>query len=194
MDTNRRTIMKLAATGALTECLNIGIAGLHADAQVSQVNRYPTAEVTMNERTCSIWARTALRVWPEKYVLISLPPSLLAQAASIVAQSAGTFAALVLERDEVSLTLPEHAWSTHALKATAQDGPYRAVTFDVNVDLGVFGYFAPAAVRLANADISIVPESAFLKDHVLVHERDLERTVATLGKLIEDCRTALKAK
>jgi hypothetical protein len=68
------------------------------------------------------------------------------------------------------------------------------VTFDVNVDLGVFGYFAPAAVRLANADISIVPESAFLKDHVLVHERDLERTVATVGKLIEDCKTALKAK
>src|SRR5438034_8747589 len=74
----------------------------------------------------------------KKYVLVSLPTSSLSEAANIVGRSAGAFAALILERDEVSLTLPEHVWSAHAVKANAQDGPYRAVSFNVDVDLEVF--------------------------------------------------------
>jgi hypothetical protein len=185
--TRRRFMQTIGATG-------VAAVFTRADAQLSPEGKYPVAELRMDERNCSIWARTALHVWPEKYVLVSLPTSSLPQAASIVALSAGTFAALVLERDEVSLTLPEHVWSAHAVKATAQDGPYRAVTFDLSLDLEVFGYFAPAAVRLANERISIVPQSAYLKDHVLVHEKDLEKTVAILQKLIEECKTAQTIK
>jgi len=190
VDQKRRTVVRLASTGAITYCLSRGTRSLQA--QGSQVNGYPKTEIRMDERICSIWARTKLLVWPEKYVIVSLPTASLSQAANIVARSTGTFAALVLERDEVSITLPETVWSAHAVKANAQDGPYRAVTFDLSLDLDVFGYFAQAAVRLANAKISIVPESAFLKDHVLIHERDLEQTVAILGRLIEDCRATSK--
>ena len=68
------------------------------------------------------------------------------------------------------------------------------VTFDLSVNLDVFGCFAPAAVALANAAVSIVPQSAYLKDHVVVHEKDLNTTVTVLKKLIEDCRSATKAK
>ena len=46
---------------------------------------------------------------PEKYLLVSLPTSSLSQAAAIVSRCAGTFAALVMERDEVSLTVPEQS-------------------------------------------------------------------------------------
>jgi hypothetical protein len=120
-------------------------------------------------------------------------PSLM-RAANIVAFSTRTFAALVLERDEVSLTLPEEVWKAHALKANSQDGPYRAVTFDLSLDLEVFGCFAPAAVRLANAGVSIVPQSAYLKDHLLVHEKDLDQTVSILEELIKDCQIAVQKK
>jgi len=190
---NRRTLMKVGGTGICAHFLNTGIAGL-SFAQVAQHSGFPTAEITMSDRTCGAWARTALHVWPEKYVLVSLPTSSLTQAANIVAFSTRTFAALVLERDEVSLTLPEEVWKAHALKANSQDGPYRAVTFDLSLDLDVFGYFAPAAVRLANAGVSIVPQSAYLKDHLLVHEKDLDQTVSTLEKLIKDCQIAVHKK
>jgi hypothetical protein len=184
MNADRRTILKMCATGVLAQ-------SLHGESALAQTaHRFPTAEITMSERTCSAWAHTTLHVWPEKYLLVSLPTSAVPEAAKIVALSTGTFAALVLERDEVSLTLPESVWSAHAMKASAQDGPYRAVSFDLNLGLEVFGYFAPAAVRLANEGISIVPQSAYLKDHVLVHDKDLDKTVATLENLIKDCKQA----
>jgi hypothetical protein len=69
-----------------------------------------------------MWANTKLLVWPEKYVIVSLPTSSLAAAVAIIAKNSGTFAALVLERDEVSLCLPEPVWSAHSIKANAQDG------------------------------------------------------------------------
>jgi len=185
--------MGAAGIGFLAHCLNSGFKGL-AFAQGAQPNEFPTAEIKMNERTCSLWAGASLRVWPEKYVLVSLPTSSLPEAASIVGRSAGAFAALILERDEVSLTLPEHVWTAHTVKANAKDGPYRAVSINVDVDLEVFGFIAAAHVRLANARISIVPEAAFLKEHLLVHEKDLDQTVSILGKLIEDCRAAIRKK
>jgi len=117
--------MGVAGMGFLAGCLNSGLTGF-AFAPVSQPYDFPTAEIKMNERTCSLWARASMRVWPEKSVLVSLPTSSLSEAANIVGRTGGAFAALLLERDEVSLTLPEHVWSAHAIKANAQDGPYRA--------------------------------------------------------------------
>jgi hypothetical protein len=185
--------MGMAGLGFLAHCLNSGFTGFNF-AQVAKPNEFPTAEIKMNERTCSLWARASLRVWPEKYVLLSLPTSSLAEAANILGRSTGAFAALILERDEVSLTLPEHVWRAHAVKANAQDGPYRALSFNVDVDLEVFGFIAPAHVRLANARISIVPEAAFLKEHLLVHEKDLDQTVSIVENLIKDCQAALQKK
>lgn len=140
----------------------------------------------------ALWARTRLHVWPEAYRLVSLPPAALADAAALLGASDGTFAALVVERDEVSLTLPEALWQGSALAAVARDddGPYRAVTFDLDLDLSVAGYLAPAAARLAEAGVSIVPQCAFLKDHLLVRETQLARTLEALEAFIAECAAA----
>lgn len=136
----------------------------------------------------AVWARTRLHVWPERYVLASLPKSALGDAAAVVGRASG-FVALVAERDEVSLTLIEDAWRQSALagRATAEAGPYRVITLAVNIDLTVVGYLAPAAARLAEARISIVPQCAFLKDHLLVRQADLETAVRVLEAFIQDC-------
>jgi hypothetical protein len=41
------------------------------------------------------------------------------------------------------------AGSPLRLRARAESGPYRAITLDVNVELDVVGYLAPAALALA---------------------------------------------
>lgn len=135
----------------------------------------------------AVWARTKLHVWPERYVLASLPVSGLDEAAALLARASG-WSALVLERDEVSLTVTEPAWRSSALRACrlAEAGPYRAITLDVDIDLGVIGYLAPAAARLAEAGVSIVPQCAYSKDHLLVREADLERARAVLEALIAE--------
>jgi hypothetical protein len=129
-------------------------------------------------------------VWPERYWLVSLPKTALAEAAALAGE-ARSFAALVSERDEVSLTIDEEAWRASPLRgrAGAEAGPYRAITFDVDIDLGVIGYLAPAAARLAEAGVSIVPQCAFRKDHLLVREADLEQAVRVLQAFIDESRT-----
>jgi hypothetical protein len=141
-------------------------------------------------RAC--WARATLLVWPQRYRVASLSPALLPEAAALLGRAApGTFAALVLERDEVSLTLEETRWTACSLRgrARAEAGPFRVITFDLDLDLALVGFLAPAAERLARAGVSIIPQCAYAKDHLLVREADLEATVATLRALIEEARS-----
>ncbi|HET6371839.1 MAG TPA: hypothetical protein VFG76_00900, partial [Candidatus Polarisedimenticolia bacterium] len=129
----------------------------------------------MNSRAAALWAQTKLHVWPERYWLVSLPLEAWSEATGLAAGCAKEFAALVRERDEASLTIEESAWQASGLRrlARAEAGPYRAVSLDVEIDLDVTGYLAPAAARLAEANVSIVPQCAYLKDHLLIHEEQL---------------------
>ena len=146
----------------------------------------------MDDRARAVWTRTRLLVWPQRYVLASLPSALLREAATFVGLTHDRFAALVMERDEVSLTVSEEQWRASPLRARAlaEAGPMRAITFDVNIDLGVCGYLAPAAARLAEAGVSIVPQCAFLKDHLLVSDKDLPVALRVLEAFIARCREA----
>jgi len=143
-----------------------------------------------SERTRALWARTRLHVWPEWYRLVSFPPTQAAAAATLLATSAGHFCALVLEQDEMSLTVAEEVWRKSPLRgeARAEVGPLRAITFSLALDLEVVGYLAPAAARLAAAGISIVPQCAASRDHVLVPAHRLDDAVRVLEELILDCR------
>ena len=139
-----------------------------------------------------LWARTRVAVGAEPLTLASLPVDALGETAALVGGLRAGFAALVLERDEVSLSVPTSAWVASALRsrARAEAGPYRALTLDLDLDLGVVGYLAPAAARLAAAGVSIVPQCAFLKDHLLVREDDLARALAVLEALAAECALA----
>jgi hypothetical protein len=139
-------------------------------------------------RARDIWSRTRVHVWPETYVLASLSRVHLGDAAALVATAAG-FAALVVERDEVSVTVAESCWAESGLaRAGRPEGPFRALTLDVDIELDVCGYLAPAATLLAEAGVAVVPQCGFLKDHILVREKDLESTVRVLEGWIAACR------
>jgi len=145
----------------------------------------------MDERARALWARTRVHVWPEAFWLVSLPAGAVPDAAALVAASTGRFAALVLERDEASLTVADSLWAPSPLRARAraEAGPYRVLTFDLDLDLDVVGYLAPAAAKLAEAGVSIVPQCGFRKDHLLVREADLERAREALEGWIAACRS-----
>jgi hypothetical protein len=141
----------------------------------------------LNGRGREIWGRTRLHVWPERYVLVSVPLARLADAAALVARSAG-FAALVAERDEVSVTVAGASWAGSGLDGSARSrGALRAITLDIDIDLDVCGYLAPAATLLAEAGVPIVPQCAFSKDHILVPEEKLELAVRVLEDWIRAC-------
>jgi hypothetical protein len=141
--------------------------------------------------TRALWARTNVRLWPETYRLVSLPKDRWAEALAWYATQADAFAAVVRERDEVSLTVEQGAWAASPLQPAAFNvsEPQRVLTFDLELELSVVGYIAPAAARLAAAGISIVPQCAFLRDHVLVRDDDATRALSVLQDFIAECRT-----
>jgi len=149
-----------------------------------------SAAESIHPETRALWARTTLRVAAEKYCLVSFPTKMLPETVSLVTKEDGRFAALIAEPDEVSLTISYGRWRTSRLRgrASAESGPFRVITFVLELDPAVVGYFAPAARRLAEAGVPIVPQCAFLKDHLLVREADLPKATAVLEKLIADCR------
>jgi hypothetical protein len=143
----------------------------------------------VNARTRALWARTRVHVWPERYVVASLPVARLEEATAVVADAAGAFVALVRERDEVSLTVPEALRPSLEPLAAHIAGPYRVLTFDLALELDVIGYLAPALERLAEAGVSIVPQCGFRTDHLLVFDRDLETAVRAIDALVAGART-----
>ena len=70
--------------------------------------------------------------------------------------------------------------------ATRIAGPYRVLTFDLELELDVIGYMAPALERLAAAGVSIVPQCGFRTDHLLVLEQDLDAAIGALEALIRE--------
>ncbi len=145
-----------------------------------------------NDRALRIWAATRLHVWPAEYALVSLPRGRAAEAAGVVGAAPG-FAALVVERDEVSLSLPHLDWTAVSARFPEAQvaGPFTALTLDIDIDLDVCGYLAPAAERLAAAGVSIVPQCAFLKDHLLVPAAQVARARQVLEELIAEARGAV---
>ena len=145
-----------------------------------------------HQRALRVWAATRLQVWPAEYALVSLPRARAAEAAAVVGTVPG-FAALVVERDEVSLSLPRAAWDAAAPRfpEARVHGPLTALTLDVDIELDVCGYLAPAAERLAAAGVPIVPQCAFLKDHLLVPAAQAELARQVLEGLIAEAARAL---
>jgi hypothetical protein len=139
----------------------------------------------------ALWAKTTLSVWPESYRLVSLPRAALPEAAALVARAGDGFTCLVLERDEASLTVAEDLWSSSPLRPAARQdaGPFKVITFSLDLDLAVTGYLAPAAEALAAAGVPIVPQCAFLKDHLLVPADRLETAVEILERIIALAKT-----
>jgi hypothetical protein len=141
----------------------------------------------MTARAREAWAQTTVHVWPGDYLFASLPAERMADAVTLLAAApAGTFVALVRERDEVALTLPEVSRAGLARLGARVDGPYRVLTLDVTLPLDLVGFLAPAALRLAEAGVSIVPQCGFRTDHLLVWGRDLDASIRTLEALIRE--------
>ena len=141
----------------------------------------------MNEHARAAWRRTKLHVWPQSYVLVSLPKCAIHEAAMLL-DGPDAFSHLLLDQTEASLTVELSRWKGSPLieRAYAVGGPFRVITFDLVLDLDLCGYLAPAAERLAVAGIPIVPQCGYSRDHLLVPAERLEDALRVLQSLIAD--------
>lgn len=117
------------------------------------------------------------------YVIVKLHPRAIIVAASIIAEIADPFTGLIIDKDEVTLIIPqEMVEEFEARLKDAQIGSivYRLITLDIIFDLDVVGIMAQLSRKLADANIPIMAFSSFSRDHLLVPQEHINKAIEVL--------------
>ena len=92
------------------------------------------------------------------------------------------------DRWEVTLLVDEtdfEAMRVGLREAQVEKG-FRLLSFDIELDFSVVGFLAFVSQKLAEAGIPIVALGAFSRDHLLVKQEDLAKTLKVLGEFVEE--------
>ncbi len=137
-----------------------------------------------------VFAATKLKLHPEEFTLVSLPVSEKEKALELF-KSVEPFSTISVDHAEVSLILTEPEWNemSSQFEKYESDGPYRAITFDIVLDLNLIGFLSVVSTVLAEEGISIFAVSTFLRDHILVKSSHTDRAMDAFGSLIQRCIT-----
>jgi len=131
-----------------------------------------------------------VEVAPETFFLISLPHKDWLKLLENPELSPRMSAPFMIFRDkwEVTLLLDEIDFGTirYQIRDAKTAGNYRLLSFDVKLDFSVVGFLAEVARILAEAEISIIALSAFSRDHILVRQADLPKTLKALGNYVAE--------
>lgn len=121
-----------------------------------------------------------------QYRLVHLPPNGITAAAGIIAEIGEPFAALIADKDEVTLVIPADAIEDFVSRLRNQqvsESAYRLITFDVELEPTLVGFMACIADALAAAQVPILTFAAFSRDHLLVPVDRFDTALAALQKL-----------
>jgi hypothetical protein len=137
-----------------------------------------------------VFAGTKLRVYPDDYLVVSLPPDAGPWARGLRLKP---FSSVTHDHGEVSLVLKAEDWARHGAGArdAKVEGPYTLITFDIVLDLSLVGYLSVVSTLLADNGISIFALSTYLRDHILVKKSDSQRAVELLRGLVERSKELL---
>jgi len=131
---------------------------------------------------------TKVEVAPETFFLVSLPHQNWLKLLENPELSPRMSAPFMIFRDkwEVTLLLDEIDFGTirYQIRDAKTAGNYRLLSFDVELDFSVVGFLAEVAKILAEAEISIIALSAFSRDHLLIEQNDLAKTLKVLGNYV----------
>jgi len=129
-----------------------------------------------------------IEVAPETFFLVSLSHDDWLKLIENPELSPRMSAPFMIFRDkwEVTLLLDEVDFGTirYQIRDAKTVGNYRLLSFDVELDFAVIGFLAEVARILAEAEISIVALSAFSRDHLLIKQNDLAKTLKVLGDYV----------
>jgi hypothetical protein len=144
-----------------------------------------------SEAMIPVFASTKLMLHQRDYWIISLPVTEQEKALECF-KSLKPFSSVTVDYKEVSLILATGDWEKmrSEFKEYQKEGPYRAITFDIVLDLNLVGFLSAVSAVLAGAGISIYALSTYLRDHILVKAIDAENTMELLENLIQRCREA----
>lgn len=122
----------------------------------------------------------------QPYRLIGLPAGAIMAAAGVVAEIGEPFCGMVVDKDEVTLLIPQEAWEDfhHRLPGAVPNvTPYRLITVDVPLEPDLVGFLAHVSAALANASIPILTFAAYSRDHFFVPENQFDLALSVFETL-----------
>ncbi len=122
----------------------------------------------------------------QNYALVKLPTRAITAAAGVLAEIGEPFAALIVDKDEITLIVEEEGFEELAVRLpghTLSPTIYRLVTLDVELVPELIGFMARISTTLAAADVTILPLAAFSRDHLLVPAAQFDTAVKSLEAL-----------
>ncbi len=123
-----------------------------------------------------------------EYRILRLPANAITLGAGVVAEANLPFSALIADKDELTLLLPEaacQAFSKRLRFAQVSEQSYRLITFEAELEPTLVGFIAQVSAALAAAGIPILSFAAFSRDHIFVPAEDFQRALAALRALQE---------
>jgi hypothetical protein len=142
----------------------------------------------MIENAKELLRKTRVEVAPETFYLISLRHEDWLKLLENPELSPRMTAPFMIFKDkfETTLLLDETDYGTirYAIREAKTQGNFRLLTFDIELDFTVVGFLAEVSRILAEAKISIIALSAFSRDHLLIKQEDLSKTLLALREFI----------
>ena len=134
--------------------------------------------------------QTRVEVAPESFFLISMRYEDWLKLLENPELSPRGTAPFMILRDayEITLLLDEVDYGTirHMVRDAKTEGVFRMLTFNIELNWDVFGYFALISKILAEAEIPFGAVSAFSRDHLLIKQQDLPKALKVLGKYVAE--------
>jgi len=148
------------------------------------------SEVLPSPEMIPVFASTKIRLHTEEFVIVSIPLSEKERAFELF-KNLEPFSSVTVDHDEVSLILRISDWERmeHLFESSKEEGPYRAITFDIVLDLSLVGFLSVVSAVLAEAGISIFALSTYLRDHILVKSSQAGDAEKVLAELILRCQS-----
>ncbi len=143
-----------------------------------------------NMNILELLKKTRVEVLPETFYLISLNEQDWLKLLENPELSPRMTAPFMIFKDkfETTLLLDEIDFLKirDSIKDAKREGNFRLLTFDIELDFNVVGFLAEVSRILAEAEISIIALSAFSRDHILIKQQDLSKSLKVLGEYVEE--------
>lgn len=145
--------------------------------------------VEMRSDIAALLKRSQVKVSPETFNLVRLSIEnwrKLLESSESSPRMTSPFM-ILMDTYEVTLMLDDRdlAAIKPGLNDTKIEGDYRLLTFDLELELTITGFLAEVSRLMAEEEIPIMALSAFSRDHLLIKQDNLAKSLKTLGGYVD---------
>jgi hypothetical protein len=137
----------------------------------------------------SIIAKTVLKEHDHDYSIVMLSVNDKEKAKEMMI-FLDPYYSITFTKEEISIVLKSDDWCCLKQKFDnfREQGPYRLITFDIELDLSLVGYLSLISSILSDVGVSIFVISTYLKDHILVKKEQKGKTLKVLHEFINKAK------